>query len=216
MIRILNETNSVANRFLYELRSSQIQQDAMRFRYNVERIGEIFAYEISKCLAYESREVETPLGTAKEMLPADKVVIASILRAGIPIHQGLLRIFDQAGNAFFSAYRKHHKDGSFEIKMDYMTSPKLDGCVLILADPMLATGASTTKVLKSIEGCGMPKKIHFVSIISSKYGIEYLHRHFPDIDIWTLAVDEELTAKSYIVPGLGDAGDLMFGPKVQE
>lgn len=216
MIRILSETNSIANRFLYELRSSQIQQDSMRFRLNVERIGEIFAYEISKTLEYEKQEVETPLGTAHELLPSERLVIGSILRAGIPIHQGLLRIFDQAGNAFFSAYRKHHKDGSFEIKMDYMTCPKLDGSVLILADPMLATGASTAKVLKSIEECGKPKKTHFVSIISSKYGLEYINRHFPDIEIWTLAVDEELTAKSYIVPGLGDAGDLMFGPKVQE
>lgn len=216
MIRILSETNSIANQYLYELRSHVIQQDSLRFRQNVERIGEIFAYEISKTLNYEEKEVATPLGTATSLLHCDTLVVGSILRAGVPFHIGLLRMFDKAGNAFFSAYRKHHKDGSFEIKMDYMTCPELDDTVFILADPMLATGASTSKVLKSLLECGKPKKIHFATIIASRNGLDYINRHFPDIDIWALAVDEELTAKSYIVPGLGDAGDLMFGPKVQE
>jgi uracil phosphoribosyltransferase len=216
MITILSETNSIANRFLYEMRSGTIQQDPMRFRLNVERIGELFAYEISKTLQYEKKFVETPLGSTEEYLPVDDLVIGSILRAGIPLHQGLLRIFDQAKSAFFSAYRKHHKDGSFEIKLDYQTCPEMDDSTFILADPMLATGASTGKVLKSVLACGKPAKIHFVTIVASTYGIDYIHRHFPEIDIWALAVDEELTAKSYIVPGLGDAGDLMFGPKIND
>lgn len=216
MITNLSETNSIANQYLYEMRSKEIQQDAMRFRLNVERIGELFAYEISKTLNYEKQSVETSLGSADEFLPSDNLVIGSILRAGIPLHQGLLRIFDRANNAFFSAYRKHHKDGSFEIKLDYKTCPNLDGSTFILGDPMLATGASTHKVLKALLECGNPAKIHFVTIIASKYGIEFIQRHFPDIHIWVLAIDEELTAKSYIVPGLGDAGDLMFGPKIND
>ena len=216
MVTIFSESNSIANSFLYELRSKKIQQDSMRFRHNVERIGEMMAFEISKTLPYSSHKVETPLGIAQVSLPAEKLVIGSILRAGVPLHNGFLRIFDKGGNAFFSAYRKHHKDGSFEIKMDYMTCPDLDDCILIIADPMLATGASTAKVLRALKDCGSPSKIHFATIIASKYGVDYINRHFPDVDIWTMAVDEELTAKSYIVPGLGDAGDLMFGPKVQE
>jgi uracil phosphoribosyltransferase len=188
----------------------------MRFRKNAERIGAIFAYEISKTLDFTEVKVETPLGTSAEMLPDQRVVIGSILRAGIPLHQGLLDVFDSAENAFFSAYRKHHKDGSFEIKMEYKTCPVLDECIFILADPMLATGASISKVLKALKNCGKPAKVHFVTIVASNYGLNYIHRHFPEVDIWTLAVDEELTAKSYIVPGLGDAGDLMFGPKVQD
>jgi uracil phosphoribosyltransferase len=216
MIHILSETNSIANKYLYELRSKSIQQDSMRFRRNAERIGAIFAYEISKTLNYSSAQVETPLGISTEMIPDQRVVVGSILRAGIPMHNGLLSIFDQSENAFFSAYRKHHRDGSFEIKLEYKTCPELNDSIFILADPMLATGASISKVLKALKNCGKPEKIHFVTILSSIYGLNYISRHFPEIDIWTLAVDEELTAKSYIVPGLGDAGDLMFGPKVQE
>ena len=143
-------------------------------------------------------------------------MVGSILRAGIPFHNGMLRCIDKADNAFFTAYRKHHKDGSFEIKMEYMTCPDLQDSVLILADPMLATGASVARVLKAISDSGKPAKIHLASIISSRYGVEYMARNFPDVQLWTIAMDEELTAKSYIVPGLGDAGDLMFGPKVQE
>ena len=216
MVKILTDTDSIAHQYLYELRHQEIQQDMLRFRYNVERLGEILAVEISKTFQYQNRHVETPLGVADSRMIRDNIVVGSIMRAGIPLHQGLLRIFDKAGNAFFSAYRMHHKDGSFTIKMDYMTCPALDGCTLILADPMLATGASTSKVLKALQECGQPRVIHFVTIIASKYGIDYLTRHFPDLQIWAVAVDEELTAKSYIVPGLGDAGDLMFGPKVQE
>ena len=216
MIRILSEEDSIANRYLFEMRHKTIQQDSMRFRLNVERIGEIMAYEISRTLTYKEVSVETPLGVAETRLISDQVVIGSILRAGVPFHQGFLRIFDGAGNAFFSAYRKHHKDGSFEIKMEYMTCPSLDDKVLILVDPMLATGASTARVLKELQKVGNPGTIHLATIIASRYGMDYLVRNFPQLQLWAVAVDEELTAKSYIVPGLGDAGDLMFGPKLQE
>jgi uracil phosphoribosyltransferase len=216
MIKILSESNSIASEYMAEMRDKQIQQDRLRFRHNVERLGELMAYEISKTFNYSANDVETPLGVASANISSDNVVIGSILRAGIPFHNGMLRILDKAGNAFFTAYRKHHKDGSFEIKMEYMTCPDLQDTVLILADPMLATGASVARVLQSIKECGIPSKIHLASIISSRYGIEYMERHFPDVQLWTIAMDEELTAKSYIVPGLGDAGDLMFGPKVQE
>jgi len=174
------------------------------------------AFEISKTMDYAPKKVETPLGEATVSLPVGNLVVGSVLRAGIPFHQGILRIFDHAGNAFFSAYRKHHKDGSFEIKMGYATCPELENAVLILADPMLATGASAAKVLNFLETEGMPKKIHLATIITSRYGIDYMRREFPQVEIWTGVIDEELTAKSYIVPGLGDAGDLMFGPKIQE
>ncbi len=216
MVHILSEKNSIINQYIYELRHKEIQQDRLRFRMNVERLGELMAYEISKTLKYAPKHVETPLGEAVVSYPVDQVVVGSVLRAGIPFHQGILRIFDHAGNAFFSAYRKHHKDGSFEIKMGYATCPELEHKVLILADPMLATGASAAKVLNTLNNESEPQKIHLATIISSRYGIDFIHREFPDVEIWTGVVDEELTAKSYIVPGLGDAGDLLYGPKIQE
>ena len=216
MITNLSEEQSIANQFVAELRNVEVQKDAMRFRRNMERLGEIFAYEISKQLQYAETTVETPLGQANCQLPANDVVLATILRAGLPLHQGLLNYFDRAGNAFISAYRKHHRDGSFEIKLEYISCPKLDDKVLIIADPMLATGASMVLALQELLEYGEPSAIHVVTAIASAAGLDYIKRNFPTAHYWVGAVDEELTAKSYIVPGLGDAGDLSYGPKLQE
>jgi len=216
MLHNLSAKNSIANQFIAELRDVKIQKDRMRFRQNVVRLGEIFAYEISKTFTYVLEERETPLGIANVKIPQDKIVIACVLRAGLPLHQGLLNYFDQADNAFVAAYRRHHKDGTFEINLEYMTCPDLEGKILILADAMLATGASFEAVLKGIEKQGTAKKIHLITIIGSTQGVNYIKRIFPKVDIWCGAIDEELTAKSYIVPGLGDAGDLLFGEKLQE
>ncbi|MFN7115492.1 MAG: uracil phosphoribosyltransferase [Saprospiraceae bacterium] len=216
MIFNLSEQNSIANRFLSELRHVQIQKDRMRFRRNLERLGEVLAYEISKTLTYKPVEVETPLGTASVALPDQPLVLATILRAGLPLHQGLLNYFDYADNAFVSAYRKNHKDGTFEIHLEYVSCPELEGSVLILCDPMLATGASMGLVAKALHEHGTPSQLHFVTAIASTYGLEHIERLYPEAHIWMGALDEELTAKSYIVPGLGDAGDLSYGPKVQE
>ncbi len=216
MVFNLNEQNNIGNRFVAELRDVNIQKDRMRFRRNLERLGEIMAYEISKTLHYTVKEVETPLGVAEISLPAEEVILATILRAGLPFHQGLLNYFDGAGSAFVSAYRKHHKDGTFEINLEYISCPPLNDSVLIITDPMLATGASMALAAKSIQEFGSPRKIHFVTALASTYGLEYMQRLFPEADIWMGALDDELTAKSYIVPGLGDAGDLSFGPKVQD
>ena len=212
----LSEHNSVANVFLAELRNTEIQTDRMRFRRNLERIGEVLAYEISRTLDYETAEVETPLGIAPTPLPKQRVVIATILRAGLPFHNGFLNYFDKADNAFISAYRMHHKDGSFDIKVEYVSCPNLDGSVLILSDPMLATGASLDIAMKKLLEIGTPAKIHFATCIASSYGYNYVRRLYPNAGIWMGGLDDELTAKSYIVPGLGDAGDLSFGPKLQE
>lgn len=214
MLFNLAAKNSIANRFVAELRNAETQQDRFRFRRNLERVGEVLAYEISQTLAYEPVEVETPLGIATVMLPAQRVVLATILRAGLPMHQGLLNYFDTADNVFIAAYRKHHKDGSFEIQLDYVSAPNLEGCVLILADPMLATGASANLALKELERFGKPAALHVATVIASTAGVEAVRRRWPKARIWAGAVDEELTAKSYIVPGLGDAGDLAFGEKV--
>lgn len=216
MPNILTEKNSIANSFIAELRDVKIQNDRMRFRKNIERLGQIFGYEISKSLEYESHDIETPLGVAKVSLPASRVVIASILRAGLPLHHGLLSYFDKADNAFISAYRKHHKDGTFEINLEYVTCPDLEDSVLILTDPMLATGASFAAALDVLYRHGTPKEIHLVTVIASTHGINFLKRTHPRCKIWTGAIDEELTAKSYIVPGLGDAGDLLYGEKLQD
>ena len=209
----LVERNSVANRFLAELRSAEIQKDRMRFRRNLERIGEILAYEISRSLDYELVEIETQLGVASHFLPTQRVVLATILRAWLPFHQGMLNYFDNADNAFISAYRRHHKDGSFEIQLDYVSTPNLDGCVLILADPMLATGASLNLAIKELMNYGQPAAIHVATVIASTAGLDAVRRRYPKAKIWMGALDEELTAKSYIVPGLGDAGDLAYGEK---
>ena len=216
MPQILAENNSIANKFIAELRDTKVQHDRMRFRKNIERLGQIFAYEISKTLHYQEAEIETPLGIANVSLPQDRVVIASILRAGLPIHHGLLSYFDSADNAFISAYRKHHKDGTFEINLEYVTCPDLEDTVLILTDPMLATGASFAAALDVLEKYGTPKEVHLVTVIASSHGVNYIKRMYPRCKIWTGAIDEELTAKSYIVPGLGDAGDLLYGEKLQE
>lgn len=214
MVFNLATKNTIANRFVAELRHVETQQDRLRFRRNLERVGEILAYEISQTFQYEASEVETPLGSALTMLPNQRVVLATILRAGLPLHQGMLNYFDTADNVFIAAFRKHHKDGSFEIQLDYVSTPNLEGCVLILADPMLATGASINLALKELERFGKPSAVHVATVIASTAGIEAVRRRWPKARIWAGAIDEELTAKSYIVPGLGDAGDLAFGDKV--
>ncbi|MFN4081730.1 MAG: uracil phosphoribosyltransferase [Saprospiraceae bacterium] len=213
MVVNLAESNSILQRFVAELRHVERQKDRMRFRRNLERVGEIMAYEISKTLDYEPARVETPLGEAIQMLHADRIVIATIMRAGLPFHQGFLNYFDQADNAFVAAYRKHRKSGAFEVQLDYVGAPDLNDCVLILADPMLATGASAGLSLRELRRFGMPKRVHVAAVVSSALGIESLRRHHPEARIWTAAIDEELTAKGYIVPGLGDAGDLAYGDK---
>ncbi len=213
---ILNSQNTIANRFIAELRDVNVQKDRMRFRRNLERIGEVLAYELSKTLSYEEKEIETPMGIAKVSLPLEKVVLGTILRAGLPLHQGLLNVFDAADNAFISAYRMHHKDGTFEINVEYVSCPLLDNAVLVLCDPMLATGASIDLALKALGEYGKPAQIHVLAAIASTNGINYIRRLYPNIKLWIGAQDDELTAKSYIVPGLGDAGDLSYGSKVQE
>lgn len=215
MVFNLSENNSLANRFIAELRDANVQKDRMRFRRNLERIGEVMAYEISRKLNYQSQEVETPLGLAKVKLPTDRIVLATILRAGMPMHQGMLHYFDDAENAFISAYRRHHKNGSFEIALEYVSCPDLNDCVLILSDPMLATGASVELAIKSLKRFGQPAQVHVATAIASRQGLDHVRRTMPTAWVWAGAIDEELTAKSYIVPGLGDAGDLAYGPKLQ-
>lgn len=216
MIHNLSDTNSVAVQFVAELRDVNVQGDRMRFRRNMERLGEIFAYEISKELEWEDYEVTTPLGIARAKALKEQPVLATILRAGVPLHQGLLNFFDKADNAFIAAYRKHNKDGSFFINLEYLTSPPLAGRTVILSDPMLATGASLVLTIQELLKEGEPKRIHIVAAIASTTGINHVKSNLPNVTIWTGAIDNELTAKSYIVPGLGDAGDLAFGEKMQD
>ena len=216
MLHRLFETNTILNQFIAEIRDVEVQADRLRFRKNMERIGQIFAYEISKYLTYSNKDVETPLGIANVDLPTDRIVLATILRAGLPLHNGLLSFLDKADNAFVSAYRLHHKDGTFEIKMQYMTSPSVEDAILIISDPMVATGASMQQTIQAMIDHGKPKQIHIAVAIASTNGINYIKRHFPNVHLWVAAEDEELTAKSYIVPGLGDAGDLAYGSKLQE
>lgn len=215
MTHIFDEKNSVLNKYLAEIRDESIQKDSMRFRRNIERIGELAAYEISKTLDYSKTEVVTPLGMSDIYIPSDEIVIASIMRAGLPLHNGFLNIFDHAENAFISAYRKYHDDNSFEIRSEYLSSPSIEGKTLILVDPMLATGASLLIAYKALLKKGKPKHTHIFSIISSREGVEHVKMNFPDTKytLWLASVDDELTAHSYIVPGLGDAGDLAFGEK---
>jgi uracil phosphoribosyltransferase len=212
----LSDKNSIIHQFLTELRDVDIQADRMRFRRNLERLGEIFAYEISQKLPYHDLEVETSMGISECKIVAKMPVLATILRAGVPLHKGMLNIFDQADNAFVSAYRKQHKDGTFEVHVDYVSSPPLTGRPLILCDPMLATGVSMTSALESLLEHGQPSHIHIVTVIASTDGLEHVQRTNPKATVWAAAVDEELTARSYIVPGLGDAGDLAYGEKGQE
>jgi uracil phosphoribosyltransferase len=215
MIKKLTEGDSILNQYIAELRDVEIQKDSMRFRKNLERIGEIFAYEISKTLKYETREVTTPLGLANVPVLKNYPVLIPILRAGLPLHKGLLNVFDKSENAFVSAYRKVGKNNKFTIKIDYVSSPDLEGKTVILADPMLATGASIVATYKELQHYGKPKHVHLVVAVASLEGIEYVKKRVParSFTLWVVAVDTELTAKAYIVPGLGDAGDLAFGEK---
>ena len=216
MVHILSEQNSIFNQFVAELRDIAIQKDSMRFRRNLERMGEIMSYEISKTLEYQKKETTTPLGIAETSHLVSQPVIATILRAGLPMHIGVLNYFDKAQNAFISAYRRHHKDNTFDIHVEYVSSPSLDDKVLILCDPMIATGASIVLAYKAILSKGTPKHVHIISAISSKEGVDFVKANIPtkNFTIWCGAVDEELTAHSYIVPGLGDAGDLAYGEKI--
>jgi uracil phosphoribosyltransferase len=216
MVTILGEKNSVLNCYISEIRDAEIQKDSQRFRTNFERIGEIFAYEISKKLEYEKREVITPLGMAEVQVLKQYPVLGSILRAGLPLHNGMLRIFDRSENAFIAAYRKHHKDGLFDIQVEYTSGPDLTDRVLILADPMLATGASMVLTYKALLLKGKPSHTHIVTILASAQGVDYCKKNLSNknVTIWVGAVDDELTAQAYIVPGLGDAGDLAFGYKI--
>lgn len=215
MVINLSDQHSLVSNWVSELRNVEVQNDRMRFRRNLERIGEIAAYEISKTLAWEEVEITTPLGTAPSKVLKQQPVLATILRAGLPMHQGMLNYFDRADNAFISAYRKHHRDGSFEISLDYVSCPSLESRVIIVSDPMLATGSSLVKTVQYLRDEGMPSEIHIVCAIACTVGIEYVHRNEPKVKIWCGDIDDELTAKGYIVPGLGDAGDLAFGTKVQ-
>lgn len=216
MIHNLSSYNSVFNQFIAEIRDENVQKDSMRFRRNLERMGEIFAYEISKTLKYDTVKTTTPLGEADTQQIADQPVIATILRAGLPLHMGLLNYFDKAQNGFISAYRRHHKNNTFEIALEYVACPDLNGKTLILCDPMLATGSSMVLTYKSLLEKGVPTHTHIVTAIASKQGVDYLKKHMPNINftVWCGAIDEELTAQAYIVPGLGDAGDLAFGSKL--
>ncbi|WP_394990253.1 uracil phosphoribosyltransferase [Emticicia sp.] len=212
---VLTENNSLANQFLAELRDKEIQRDAMRFRKNLERLGEIFAYEISKTLSFQNRTVETQLGTKTTPQISQEVVLVTILRAGLPLHQGLLNFFDKSENAFIGAYRGKHDDKeAFEIEMDYITSPDIHGKILIISDPMLATGKSIEKAYHAMLRYGVPSKTHIVSAIASRRGVRFIQARLPQCRLWLGDIDEEMNAKSYIVPGLGDAGDLAFGGKI--
>jgi uracil phosphoribosyltransferase len=215
MTYIFDEKNSVLNKFIAQIRDEKIQKDSMRFRKNIERIGELAAYEISKTLSYSKTEVVTPLGLSDVYVPDNQIVIASVMRAGLPLHNGFLNIFDDAQNAFISAYRKYHDDNSFEISSEYVSSPSIEGKTLILVDPMLATGSSIIVAYKSLLKKGKPKHVHIFSIIASREGVEYVEMNFPNkkFTLWLGSVDDELTAHAYIVPGLGDAGDLAYGEK---
>ena len=216
MVTNLSIANSVLSEWLYQLRETSIQEDRMRFRKNIERLGSAAAYEISKLLPYKEVTATTPMGETICFIPEAQPVVVSILRAGLPLYQGILDFYDQADCGFIGAYRKHSNDGDgFEIYQQYLTGPDLNDRPLILADSMLATGASLKLALDTLLENDKPSQIHLVTVIACSEGIEMLHRHYPDVHIWAGAIDDELTAKGYIVPGLGDAGDLCFGPKRQ-
>lgn len=215
MVINLSEQDSLLSTWVSELRDVQVQQDRMRFRRNLERVGEVAAWRISQHLPYVEREIQTPMGVSNCRVLEEQPVLATVLRAGLPLHQGLLNYFDKADNAFISAYRKHNRDGSFEISLEYVSCPELENRVIIIADAMLATGSSLVKTIQYLRDEGHPREIHIVSAIACTVGIEYVKRTEPHVKIWCGAIDDELTAKGYIVPGLGDAGDLAFGTKVQ-
>jgi uracil phosphoribosyltransferase len=214
MVHDLSNHNSIFSTFLGEIRDIDIQKDPMRFRRNMERIAEILGYELSKNLAYTERAVTTPLGEARVNVPKEQPVLATILRAGLSMHQGLLNYFDRAESAFVSAYRKHTTAEEFDIHVEYLASPQLDNRTVIISDPMLATGSSMVMVYKALLKQGIPAKIIIVSAIATPDALDFVKRHLPDnTEIWVGAIDKELTAQSYIVPGLGDAGDLAYGVK---
>jgi uracil phosphoribosyltransferase len=215
MVINLSKEHSLVSNWVAELRDVTIQNDRMRFRRNLERIGEVAAFEISKRLPYVEKEIQTPLGLVSCEVLKEQPVLTTILRAGLALHQGLLSFFDKADNAFVSAYRKHNSDGSFEIALEYLSCPEIDDRILIISDPMLATGSSLVKTIQYLKEEGKPEAIHIVTAIACTVGIEYLRREVPEAIVWCGAIDDELTAKGYIVPGLGDAGDLAYGPKVQ-
>ena len=214
-INDLSQQHSLLNHLIAEIRDVEIQKDSLRFRRNIERIGEIFAYEISKTLEYQPRDVKTPLGTVSCPVLADQPVLATILRAGLPLHQGMLNYFDGAENTFISAYRKHHgDDDSFEVEIEYLSSPSIQDKTVILCDPMLATGSSMVLAFKAMLDRGIPRHTHVVAVIASDEGLAFTMANLPEnVTFWVAAVDSELTTRKYIVPGLGDAGDLAFGEK---
>lgn len=217
-IHNLSETPSILNTFISEIRDKTIQNDRMRFRRNIERVGEILGYELSKSLRYIAHDVETPLGTAHSVTHKSDIVLCSILRAGVPLHNGLLNYFDMAENAFISAYRHHkHNPESFEIIVEYLACPNLEGKTLILADPMLATGQSMVATFKALKPFGTPKEVHLVSVIGAQQGVDFVAEKFqPNAQLWIATIDPKLNDKSYIIPGLGDAGDLAYGNKLQQ
>jgi uracil phosphoribosyltransferase len=215
MVHNFSKQHSLVSNWVSELRDVEVQNDRLRFRRNLERIAEVIGYEISKELETEEKEVTTPMGIATCKVLKEQPVLATILRAGLAMHNGLLNFFDHADNAFLSAYRKHHVDGTFEISMEYMSCPELDGRVVIISDPMLATGSSLVKSIQYLKQEGNIKSLHIVCAIACSMGIEYVLRAEPKATIWCGDIDDELTAKGYIVPGLGDAGDLAYGTKMQ-
>lgn len=216
IINDFSKKNSLISKYIFELRDVSIQKDSMRFRRNIERIGEIMSYEISKTLNYETAKVTTPLGEKEVYVPDNKIVLCSILRAGLPLHNGVLNYFDSVENAFISAYREHpNDDDDFEVIVSYLASPSIEGKTLILVDPMLATGKTLENVLEALKNHGKPKQIHILSVIGAKPGIEYVEKIFPaDTHLWIAAVDDRLDSRGYIIPGLGDAGDLAYGEKL--
>lgn len=215
MIKNLGQKKSILNQYISEIRDREIQKDSLRFRRNLERIGEIFAFEISKTLHYEEKEIITPLGSANVPVLTEYPVLIPVLRAGLPMHKGMQNVFDKSESAFISAYRKAEKNEKFIVNVEYVSTPDLTGKTIILADPMLATGLSIVAAYKQLINNGKPKHVHIVIIIASTEGVEYLKRHLPskNVTLWVGTVDTELTAQAYIVPGLGDAGDLAFGSK---
>ena len=213
MIFDLSKTNAIANTFIAEMRDENIQKDTMRFRRNLERLGEFFAHEISKNLKYTEVDTQTPLGIAKSKVLVTQPVLATILRAGLPMQQGLLNVFDKSDCAFITAYRKTRKSGDFIIQMEHISAPDLEGKTVILADPMLATGLSMVLCAKELINKYKVEKLHIVAAIASSEGVKHVRANLPKADLWLGAIDEEMTSKSYIVPGLGDAGDLAYGVK---
>ncbi len=215
MVINLSEKHSLVNNWVTELRDIEIQGDRMRFRRNLERIAEICAYEISKKMPWQEKEITTPLGTSNSMVLKEQPVLATILRAGLAMHNGLLNYFDKADNAFISAYRKHNPDGTFDIRLEYMSCPDIEDRIVVISDPMIATGSSLVKSIEFLKEEGTIKELHIVCAIACTVGLEFVKRAYPKATIWCGDIDDEITAKGYIVPGLGDAGDLAFGAKLQ-